>query len=182
MSEAGQKPKKEWVGPSEYARYRGVALKTLKEWIKEGRLENCYKIGSNKRKKINWQLADQAIESSSGDRDNDNAVGDNSGQVGTLTKARTAKTAMEAQAAKLKFEMLAGSLVKKDEVIKVAKDMGRLTKESMLTLPDRLAPVLAGIKDVDDIHKIITEEINTALRNLSTTNYDFFREETDVNR
>lgn len=181
MSEQGQKPKSEWVGPSEYARYRGVALKTLKDWIKDGRLENCFKTGSNNRKKINWQLADQALENSSGEREKDSTTSDKNAHVGTLTKARTAKTAMEAQAAKLKFELLAGSLVKKSDVVNVAKDMGRLTKESLMTLPDRMAPVLAGMNDIDDIHKLITEEINTALRNLATTNYEFFKDDQDGN-
>ena len=58
--------------------------------------------------------------------------------------------------------------------IKVAKDMARLTRESIMVLPDRLAPILAGTNDYDEIYKLLTEELNIALRNLSLTDYDFF--------
>jgi len=170
------KPGSDWIGPSDFARYRGVSLRTVKDWIQEGRLENCFKVGNNKRKKINWQLADQALSNTSGDRDNDNAAGDKNTGPSTLVKARTAKTAMEAKAAQIKYEQLAGSLVKADEVVDVAKKMGRLTRESLMTLPDRLAPVLAGLDDIDEIHTLLFKELNTALRNLSTKNYEFFKD------
>lgn len=177
MSESISKPKQTWIGPTDFAKHRGVSLRTVKDWIKEGRLENCFKTGNNGRKKINWELADQALNNSSGDREKDSvSPGESSSGVGTLTKARTAKTAMEAQAAKLKYEQLAGSLVKADEVREVAKKMGRLTKDSLLTLADRLSPILAGKTEVHEIHRVLTEEINTALRNLATENFDFFKE------
>jgi phage terminase Nu1 subunit (DNA packaging protein) len=86
---------------------------------------------------------------------------------------------MEARSAQLKFEQLSGELCKTSDVENVAKQMGRLTKESLLTLADRLSPVLTGITDIDEIHEILTKEINTALRNLSIDNFDFFKGDHD---
>lgn len=184
-----RKPLAEWIAPSEYAKYRGVSLATVKDWVDDGKLDNCWKVANNNRKKINWRSADVALDNAQAGSNGANSIEENfsdpkiehSSPGGTLTRARTAKTAMEAQAAKLKFELLSGSLVKKDDVIKVAKDMGRLTKESLLTLPDRLSPVLTGINDMDEIHRILTEEINTALRNLATSNYEFFEDDDNGN-
>ena len=175
MHQMSDKPNKEWIGPSDFARYRDVSLRTVKDWIEEGRLENCFKIGNNKRKKINWQLADQALENSASDQENDSVSGTTKGTPSNLVKARTAKTMMEANSAKIKYELLAGTLVKTDEVIEVAKQMARLTRESIMTLPDRLGPILAGETDFDEVHRILTEELNTALRNLALKNFDFFK-------
>lgn len=179
MSKENEKPKLDWVGPSEYSRYRGVAIKTVKDWLAEGRLENCYKIGNNNRKKINWQLADQALEKTAGDRDQDSSSGDKKSGAPTLTNARTAKTAMEAKFAKVKYEMLIGNLIRSDKVEQVAKDMARLTRDSIMTLPDRLAPILAGETNIEIVHKVLTEELTLTLRNLVYQNKDLFKDDPD---
>lgn len=172
----------EWVSPTEYAKHRGITLAQVKDLIDEGKLENCWKFYNNNRKKINWRAADLALAKAKEEADKpvDSEQGEGSNQqlgVNNLTKARTVKTTMEAKAAQLKYEQLAGSLVKREDVVRVAKEMARFTKESLLSLADRLAPTLAGKKDIDEIHIILTQEIHTALRNLKAESYDFFREE-----
>lgn len=180
-------PKKlltEWVSPSSYAKHRDMTLSQVKDLIDSGKIENCWKVANNNRKKINWRAADLAIKAAqeqadSFNDDQDDKPVDQKLGVNNLTKARTAKTTMEAKAAQLKYEQLAGSLVKTDDVISVAKDMGRLTKESLMTIPDRLAPILAGKTDIDDIHALLTEEIHTSLRNMKLENFDFFNRESN---
>lgn len=177
-----KKPLTEWVSPTEFAKYKGITLSNVKSLIESGRLENCWKMANNKRKKINWRAADIAMKQAEIQADaedeieNEQKVSQQLG-VNNLTKARTAKTAMEAKAAQLKYEQLAGTLIKTDEVIVVAKEMGRLTKESLLTIPDRLAPLLAGMTDVEDISILLNKEINTALRNLTPEKYKMFKQE-----
>jgi phage terminase Nu1 subunit (DNA packaging protein) len=177
-TEMKEKPKERWIGPSSFAKYRGVNLSTVKDWIREGKLGFALKQGSNNRNKIDWDTADRLLKETNDTAQSDQYAtqqnNDNNDKTTSLTQARTAKTAMEAKAAQLKYKTLAGSLVETDKVIDVAKQMGRLTKESMLTLPDRLSPILAAETNVDEINKILTLEINSALRNLSTENYDFF--------
>ena len=179
-TKVSDQPKEKWIGPSAFAKYRGVNLSTVKDWIKEGKLGVALKAGSNNRNKIDWDTADRLLTESNGTAASELYTSQqNDNKTTSLTQARTAKTAMEAKAAQLKYKTLAGSLVETDKVIEVAKQMGRLTKESMLTLPDRLSPILAAETNMDEINKILTLEINTALRNLATENFDFFKQETD---
>lgn len=60
-----------------------------------------------------------------------------------------------------------GKLVNKEEMIFLWKEMGLKLRKSILSIPDRLAPVLAGQTDHHAIHRTMTEELKYALRNLS---------------
>lgn len=170
------------VGMREYARHRQVSLTTVQQWIHEGKLEGALKTTANgkdrTRTKIFLEKADELI----GDHKFPESV-DHKGEVarsnGSLVTARTAKTAIDAQLAKLKLDQLSGKLVDKSKVIEVAKITGRLTRESLMTLPDRLSPILAGENDINEIRKILTKEINDALRNMDISNYNFFKDESD---
>lgn len=174
--------KDEWMGPSAYARHRGVNLSTVKDWIKEGKLDGCFKVSSNNRKKINSTLADQAMDHASSDLTQSGSDQENQPPSAnlSLTKARTAKTALEAKTAQLKYEKILGSLVEKSEVVRVAKEMARTTRDALMTIPDRLAPILASEKEIDEINHLLAESIDDALRNLSLNNHSFFEGESNV--
>lgn len=170
------------MGIAQYAKHRGIDKSSVSQMITEGKLDGALKIYQNgvdskgnpkTRTQIFWEKADRILEGYEDPtpKDHTKAI-ENSSAMGTLTKARTAKTAIDAQTARLKYEQLAGSLVKKDDVIQAAKEIGRVTKESLLTLPDRLAPVLAGESDINEVHRILSEEINTALRSISSGNFN----------
>lgn len=155
----------EWMGPSSYARHREIDLSTLKTWIREGKLEGSIKKGSNNRNLIHKELADNLMD---GPPEN---TGESSTQQSSpkmsLTKARTAKVALEAKTAQIKYEALSGTLVDKNQVQKEAKELGLTLKESLLNIPDRLAPILASETNIDDINFILTEAIDEALRNIA---------------
>lgn len=168
---------KEWVGPSAYARHRGVNLSSVKDWIKEGKLDGAIKKGSNDRNKIHLILADQLLDGPKQHEDMSNKdVNPSGNQNMSLQKARTAKTALEAKVSQLKYEKLAGNLVNKSEVINAAKEMAQTTKQALMTIPDRLAPVLAAEQDIGEINLILSDAIEEALRNLASENYSFFQE------
>lgn len=171
------KSKDEWVGPSAYAKHRGVNLSTVKDWIREGKLEGCIKPGSNGRRKISISLADHVLDGGVDEPLESHGQSSNAQDTSkmSLTKARTAKVALEAKQAQIKYEKLSGSLVDKNDVVKAAKEMGLMTKEALLTLPDRLAPLLASESDISEINHLLTREIDEALRNLSLGNWDFFK-------
>lgn len=165
------KEKVNWIGPSAYAKHRGVNLSTVKDWIKEGKLEGCIKHGSNNRKQINQSLADKALDGGV-DSGPDSSYSETTEAQGvnanmSLTKARTAKTALEAQSARLKYEQLAGNLVSRKEVETAAEELGMKIKEGLLTLPDRLAPVLASETSIEEINYILTQAIDESLRDLA---------------
>ena len=168
------------MGMKQYADHRGIDLTSVRQMIDEGKLEGALKIYSNgnrKKYKIFWEKADRILKGYEDPEPVEHTTATTSGGNSSLTKARTAKVALEAQTAKLKFEQLSGSLVNRNEVVNVAKQMGRMTKEALLTLPDRLAPILASETEIEEINLILTREIDTALRNLALGNYDFFKKE-----
>lgn len=168
------------MGMKQYADHRGIDLTSVKQMIEEGKLEGALKIYSNgnrKKYKIFWEKADRILSGYSDPAPVNHHDATTSGGNSSLTKARTAKVALEAQAARLKFDQMSGKLVDRNEVVNVAKQMGRMTKEALLTLPDRLAPVLASETDISEISLILTKEIDIALRNLALGNFDFFKKE-----
>lgn len=164
----------------QYADHRGIDITSVRQMIDEGKLEGAlkiYKNGDRNKYKIFWEKADSILKGFEEPAKVDHHTEVTSGGNSNLTKVRTAKTALEVQTAKIKLDKLSGSLVNRSDVVQVAKDMGRMTKEALLTLPDRLAPVLASHTSIDEINHILTKEIDSALRNLALGNFDFFREE-----
>lgn len=56
-----------------------------------------------------------------------------------------------------------GELVRYDDVKAKVFSYARVFRDTMLTLPDRLAPILAAEQDRNKIHSILSSEIRTAL-------------------
>lgn len=83
------------------------------------------------------------------------------------TAARAMREAFAAKTAKLEYERLAGKLVDVDTVRREAFEVGRRVRDAILSLPDRLSPILAGLTDVNDIHRVLTTELRAALEALS---------------
>lgn len=168
------------MGMKQYADHRGIDLTSVRQMIDEGKLEGALKIYSNgnrKKYKIFWEKADRILKGYEDPAPVDHHTETVSSGNTNLTKARTAKVALEAKTAQLKFEQMSGNLVNKKEVVQVAKEMGRMTKEALLTLPDRLAPVLASETSIEEINHMLSKEIDTALRNLALGNFDFFKKD-----
>ena len=62
-----------------------------------------------------------------------------------------------ARLAKLDFEERSGKLVDADQVRAQIYGLGRRLRDTMLGLPDRLAPVLTGLTDQAAVHRILSE-------------------------
>jgi hypothetical protein len=177
------KSKKVGMSPSAYAKHRGLHLSTVKQYLNEGTLEGAWKFGSNNRKIIFQKAADKILDNpgdiEDSSEENETQSTNKSKNGVNLVNARTAKTTIEAQISRIKYEKLKGSLVEKEDVVRTAKTMANLTKQSMLSLPDRLSPILAGESEVTEIYRILTEEINEAMRNLSMKNFKFFQKDSE---
>ena len=83
------------------------------------------------------------------------------------TAARAMREAFAAKTAKLEYERLSGKLVEVDEVRRGAFEVGRRVRDSVLSIPDRIAPILAGLTDVNEIHRALTKELREALEALA---------------
>lgn len=79
--------------------------------------------------------------------------------VGSLADAQRVRVIWAAKQAKLKFERDMGKLLDADQVKVRAFQMARKARDQLMTMPDRLAPILAGTSDVLEVHRLLTEDI-----------------------
>jgi len=87
--------------------------------------------------------------------------------VSSYAASRAAREAYLARLAKLEFEQKSGKLIDVDEVRAQTFALGRRARDGLLGVPDRLAPILAGESDPAVIHRLLTDEIERGLRELS---------------
>ena len=73
-----------------------------------------------------------------------------------------------ARLAKLEFEQKSGKLVDADEVRAQIFALGRRARDSLLGIPDLMAPILAGESDPAIVHRLLAEEIERCLTELAT--------------
>ena len=69
--------------------------------------------------------------------------------------------------AKLEYEKATGVLIERAQVEKEAFRTGRMIRDTLLGLPDRLAGVLASETDEKQIHALLTKELHQVLEPLS---------------
>jgi len=88
--------------------------------------------------------------------------------VSSYAASRAAREGYAARLAKLDFEERSGKLVDADQVRAQLFALGRRARDSLLGVPDRLAPILAGQTDQAVIHRLLTEEITRGLSELTS--------------
>lgn len=160
-----------------YARLRGVSHTAVRRAIASGRIH---------------PLPDGTIDPSSADREWDantdatkpqSSVGrgqahqpmgapppasaENKWQgVTPLAVSLAIKESYKARREKLEYEEKSKTLVKSDDVRVAVFNMARRTRDVLLTIPDRIAPLVAASIDVAECHKIIAGEIRKACEEL----------------
>ncbi|WP_419831239.1 hypothetical protein [Endozoicomonas atrinae] len=92
-------------------------------------------------------------------------AGSQAGAVDFVT-ARTMREAFRAKLAKLDFEERSGQLTDASKVKNDAFKAGRIIRDELLAIPDRLADVLAAEDDAGEVRKIIFEELELVLNRL----------------
>ncbi len=94
------------------------------------------------------------------------AVGNTAGAVDFVT-ARTMREAFRAKLAKLEYEEKSGKLTDAGKVRNDAFKAGRIIRDELLAIPDRLADVLAAEDDPGSVRQIIFEELEKVLNRIS---------------
>lgn len=88
-------------------------------------------------------------------------------QIPGLDISRERKEHYQAELAKLEALSKREELVPAQVVKKEAFALGRSIRDNVMGIPDRVAPQLAAVQDSRDVHRILTEELRTALRVLA---------------
>lgn len=85
----------------------------------------------------------------------------------TLAGAQEETARQKAAELKMKNDTAMGKLIDADEAKKQAFDCARLTRDAILSVPDRMAAELASITDVHEINDRLTRELIQALEDLA---------------
>ncbi|MGB3751931.1 MAG: hypothetical protein WA945_10215 [Arcobacteraceae bacterium] len=85
----------------------------------------------------------------------------------TLNEAKTVREHYQGLLAKINYEKEKKQLIEISEVEKEAFEIARSVRDSMLSVPARVASEVAGMNDVQDISRFITKEIHYALEGLT---------------
>ncbi|MGH8580064.1 MAG: hypothetical protein ACREVK_08075 [Gammaproteobacteria bacterium] len=85
----------------------------------------------------------------------------------TFIEAKTKREWHEAQMAELKHQKQIGRLVDAEDVKRETFACVRAVRDAFLSLPVRLAPVLAAENEARRVHELLSTEIETVLQGLS---------------
>lgn len=80
----------------------------------------------------------------------------------SYAKSRAIREAYQARLAKLEFEDKAGKMLAADAVRVVMFNASRKCRDMLMGLPDRIAPLVVGLNDQHEIHRLLTDEVRRA--------------------
>ncbi|MHA1540039.1 MAG: hypothetical protein ACTSXQ_06160 [Alphaproteobacteria bacterium] len=153
------------VSIREFARRKEVSPTAVMKAIKNGR------IALNENKKIETDTADSDWENNKRvEKERDLSAltpnaSENSRNI--YQQSKTVKATYEAKLEKLKYEKEIGKLVSADQVHLDAFNTGRVTRERVLNIPDRVIPMLIGKTDLKEMKEILRTELTKALEELT---------------
>jgi len=158
-----------------YAKHRGVSLAAVQKAIHSGRITpNADGLIDSDRADAEWAAKTRpgqrrARPAPPSAREPAEATG-----AGGLDyfRARAIRESYLARLAKIEFEEKTAKLVSRDEVQVAAFTRGRVVRDNLLNIADRLAATLAAESDVDRVHRILSDEMRMALDVLDGPNSD----------
>lgn len=89
------------------------------------------------------------------------------GAAPSLSTSRAIREVYQARLAKLEYEQKIGKLIEADQVKARAFRMARSARDALLTMPDRLAPILASSTDVQEVHRLLLEDIERTCQRIA---------------
>jgi hypothetical protein len=159
------------ISQSEWARRQGFSRQYVNKLIKEGKI-----------KPIDGMI-DEGVANSilTRQRDPNQPIRRNGGGTyeerndihDLLVKTKLKNEIERGKILEARAKTELGQLVSVEEVKKVAFARGRIIRDGMLNIPDRISALLATINDASQIHEILTKEIREVLEELSRNTDEF---------
>ncbi len=84
----------------------------------------------------------------------------------SYSQSRAVREAYLAKTARVRYELLVGSVVRADEVRSQAFNVHRIVRDALLNVPHRVAAELAATTSVHLVHQILIRELTAALAEL----------------
>jgi len=151
----------ERITQTEWAKEQGVSKQYVCYLVKKGivQLEDGL---------IDREQANRAVEAIRDPSQPLRRKGGNTSDLATMLLKTRIKNEMERGKlleAKAKTEI--GELIPVEEVKTEAFNVARVVRNNLLNIPDRISALLASMNDTEKIHETLTEEIRTALEELT---------------
>jgi hypothetical protein len=189
-------PERQYMNQSQYARYRGLSQPRLSAMVKAGQLEGAFLVEPSGRYKIDVAKADEIIEGARDPRHDERLSRQrnlftggpevkrkrrqSNSRLGTYTlqgggrqsrtyaEANALEKSYKAELARLDYEKKLGALVAKEEVDRQAQEIGKMIRAHLEAIPNKLAPVVAGLSSPVEVAEVLKTEINQLLQDLSS--------------
>jgi len=153
---------------SEYARHRKCSPANITKAIAKGKITPINgKIDSEKadiewvqnsprlqNRQKNFELAEELAPDSS---------------ITSLTRIRAMHEGLRAKKTKLEVDQLEGTLIDAKAVKDASFNQARLVRDTLLSVPNRLSPVVANETDEHRVHQLIKDEIVSCLKAIDVT-------------
>jgi hypothetical protein len=172
-----------------YARHRGVSHSAVRRAIKDGRIskqpdgtidatraDRQWELRTDPTKPLNSVTGEPkhrrqagAPPSPMGSHGAGNEGGNEASDrvPSNYAAARAVRETYLARLSKLEYERASGKLVDVDEVRAAVFQKARTTRDGMMAIPSRVAPILAALTDPAKIHDVLLEEIRRVCFELS---------------
>jgi hypothetical protein len=149
-----------------YARYRGVDPMAVEKAIRSGRItpESDGKLDFEKTDREWSQNTTPKMEMPTAATVNGSAIG-----AAQYTRARAFREFYQAHLSKIQYEQSIGKLVPKEEVQAAAFNKYRRFRDQILSIPDRIAALLAAESDAKKCHELLDAELRRALYDSSSS-------------
>lgn len=155
----------ELLNQSQLARRLSLTKGRLSQLVKEGRLNSAKATDPiTKRVLFDYSLALKALSKK------DSNIEEEEKEIdvdATYDQARTKKMLFTAELERLEYEKTKELLISKDKIEKEAFECARRVREALSNIPDRFSSELASIQSEFEIHKLLSQEINQILMELS---------------
>jgi hypothetical protein len=172
-----------------YARHRGVSHSAVRRAIKDGRIsqqpdgsidatqaDRQWALRTDPTKPLNSVTGEPkhrrrpgAPPSPMGSQGAGNEGGNGASDrlPSNYASARAVRETYLARLSKLEYERAAGKLVDADEVRAAVFLKARSARDLIMTIPGRVAPILAALTDPAEIHDVLLKEIRRVCQELS---------------
>ncbi|MCX8016438.1 MAG: hypothetical protein N2690_00850 [Rhodocyclaceae bacterium] len=160
---------KELMSMTEYAAYRGVSHVAVHKAIKAGRISTIDGKIDPKVADAEWARNTRLRADNRPKRLQVQAQTDTNNEISgeDYWTARARRECAEAAIAELKRAELEGKLIRVEAVRAALAKRIASTRDALLQIPGRLAPVLAAESDMDRVAQLLEDELRTALADIS---------------
>lgn len=161
-----------------YAKYRGVNLSAVQRAIKDQRISTVKDEKGNGKidpvtADVEWSMnTDHSYNHSKKtpevDPEDFNTLDDDDDhKPPNFQNAKAIGERYKARMAKLNFEQKVGKLVDIEKVRKEAFDVAKLTRDTLLNIPNKICHELAAESDPGKVYQVLTEAITQGLETLA---------------